>query len=757
MSDLDNAIKSINESSVKAENTASFLDDMSTFDDQSSVTNPNNGQVVASIPKQVKDRTDELFSAAESDINQAVSDAAQSATDAQDAADSIGRYQGLWPDTGGSAIKGDTYQTQVSGIPTGQYFTALQNTTVDPVGDDVNWREVVSVGSFSQYTDIVYRADGGNTALENMIASASVGENCICENGSRFKRMKNSSGSVSDFMPTSDINILDYMTTGSDFTQAMNKVADDVRGNLNWSVVIVASADIQIDGDVNLRGCDFDFSNVKITPSPSTGRIIMGNRSSSSRAPNQCLGDVIRDGETINLNDITNPSVLIKGAKGGRYQFGEISTLQIYSDTNSASSGDDTSNAYSRFIINHVYSMNLTTAPTTDGSLIQWINENKFEIVRITNLLIDGTYNHNHNVFSGSFEGVAKLKLESGQSNVFKNLRLESVAGSGVECSAQTWNNSFEKSYATFWGEGLQDGVATPYSDSGRGNMLHKPSDYKLRCVDILSITRGTAKTFERGNAPVTTVKSFYAGVGDSDSYYINGAFRNFYFSDMIPVQKGEFFLVNADGGSVFRHRWYFYDADGAPVDVNLTVNVDTSGNTAAVSGNSVGQGTNQQNSYIIILDDEIKYIRVSSSSGSGVSPFYMDWYTITAKSSFQNNRKWSHNSLISSQPAATDSSPAFGFASIGQVVESKSDSSYYKCVFSLMTTTVSGSGTSLVVDDGSGVSAGDIIGVKLSGSTHWTTVSSASGSNITLALQMPSNPIIGGTVTFNDWITVNN
>lgn len=144
MSDLDNAINSINASAAKAENTAGFLDDMSTFDDQSSVTNPNNGQTVASIPKQVKDRTDELFTAAESDINQAVADAEQSATDAQGAADSIGRYQGLWPDTGGIADKGDTYQTQVGGTPTGQYFTALQNTTVDPVGDDVNWRRVVS-------------------------------------------------------------------------------------------------------------------------------------------------------------------------------------------------------------------------------------------------------------------------------------------------------------------------------------------------------------------------------------------------------------------------------------------------------------------------------------------------------------------------------------------------------------------------------------------------------------------------------------
>ena len=74
--------------------------------------------------------------------------AAQSAAAAEAAVSGL-NYQGLWPDSGGIAEKGDTYQTQVSGTPTGQYFTALQNTTVDPVGDDVNWRTVVSFSSVS--------------------------------------------------------------------------------------------------------------------------------------------------------------------------------------------------------------------------------------------------------------------------------------------------------------------------------------------------------------------------------------------------------------------------------------------------------------------------------------------------------------------------------------------------------------------------------------------------------------------------------
>lgn len=97
--------------------------------------------------------------------------AAASATAAETAAQSSG-YAGLWPDTGGSALKGETWQTQAGGVPTGFYFLALQDTSVDPVGDNENWRETsdITPSSVPDYTDIVFKAFGGNSAIENMIA-----------------------------------------------------------------------------------------------------------------------------------------------------------------------------------------------------------------------------------------------------------------------------------------------------------------------------------------------------------------------------------------------------------------------------------------------------------------------------------------------------------------------------------------------------------------------------------------------------------
>ncbi|CAM0102067.1 hypothetical protein VPHPG9A1_0013 [Vibrio phage PG9A-1] len=99
---------------------------------------------------------------------------AASASDAKNIADSIGlnpigNYKGLWPDAGGSAKKEETWQTQANGVATGLYFTALRDTLIDPIADNTNWRAIVGGTSISQYTDIVYKASGGNSAIENMI------------------------------------------------------------------------------------------------------------------------------------------------------------------------------------------------------------------------------------------------------------------------------------------------------------------------------------------------------------------------------------------------------------------------------------------------------------------------------------------------------------------------------------------------------------------------------------------------------------
>jgi len=245
MSDLDNAIQSINTAAARTEGTTVFIDNLSTYDENSSITNPNNGVTVPSIAKQVKTRTDELFEGAESDINQSVADAAKSASDAEASALSLG-YQGLWPDTGGSAYKGDTYQTQVGGTPTGQYFTALQDTTVDPVGDDVNWRVIIGAGNFGSQevtatgtSESRTLADWQRQNLQNQIfdgvdAMLAAGDlleigQLYSTGGTTWKMLSKSDPVViGDFKEMTDVSVVDFGADPTGINDSLQAFIDAV-------------------------------------------------------------------------------------------------------------------------------------------------------------------------------------------------------------------------------------------------------------------------------------------------------------------------------------------------------------------------------------------------------------------------------------------------------------------------------------------------------------------------------------------------
>ncbi|AUR90488.1 coil containing protein [Vibrio phage 1.144.O._10N.286.45.B3] len=166
------------------------------------------------------------------EIHNTVDDPKSNAQFSNDIRTIAGEYRGLWPDTGGSANKGDTYQTQVSGTPTGQYFTALQNTTVDPVSDDVNWREVFSIATLPNYTCIVYKASGGNSAVDNMILNADVNQTS-CTGDTEWLRIGNANGDIKDYQCLSDkANLNDFgieLLSSSEFASTLNQIMTDLK------------------------------------------------------------------------------------------------------------------------------------------------------------------------------------------------------------------------------------------------------------------------------------------------------------------------------------------------------------------------------------------------------------------------------------------------------------------------------------------------------------------------------------------------
>ncbi|QZI93320.1 hypothetical protein SIPHO075v1_p0097 [Vibrio phage PS65A.1] len=89
----------------------------------------------------------------------------------------------------------------------------------DPSAPGSGWVLVnaLTSDSLSAYTDIVYKASGGNSAVENMIAgvpiSAKVGDSCKCEGGTEYKRSSIATGSITDFTLAGKVNPTDWGVT----------------------------------------------------------------------------------------------------------------------------------------------------------------------------------------------------------------------------------------------------------------------------------------------------------------------------------------------------------------------------------------------------------------------------------------------------------------------------------------------------------------------------------------------------------------
>lgn len=229
--------------------------------------------------------------------------ATEQAVIATEAADSIGRYQGLWPDTGGSADKGDTYQTQVSGTPTGQYFTALENTAVDPIGDNVTWRVVISnrsLGGVTNYqaASVADMVDG--VTLDNVQVWHAVGQVWRVK-GSELEVISTPVLSLDNFKPLTPITI--------------SALGIQPGGSLNSAFELIVShrlSDIIIDVDCISSGgiynIDFDLrvkQTAKITHA-GNAHFTLKNPTKNEILKDGSVGDLVRGGGYKTFADASN-------------------------------------------------------------------------------------------------------------------------------------------------------------------------------------------------------------------------------------------------------------------------------------------------------------------------------------------------------------------------------------------------------------------------------------------------------------------
>jgi len=523
-------------------------------------------------------------------------------------------------------------------------------------------------------------------------------------------------------------------------------ISDDIDSFLNvqgFPSILIPKGTYYLSGNVDFRSSFLHAIDAKIVLTDTDNYITLGGLSSASDNPKQHLKSILRS--TAN----TNPEVIIMGAKGQHITIERCTYVQLMADSDATNAG---SIAYSTFDFKYVNKIHLTTNPAPAGSLVQWINENIFNLNRVKEVLIEGTYVHNHNIFNaGSFESGAIINIVNGSSNCFYNIRGESGISVTFESGAsfnkiiRTWSSSSVQFFREIGTE--------PIVDNGVGNY------YKLE----YSLERDTIVTGSISCKDVILNNQVHHPYILPTLHYIRGnaTFQFMFSTDFVQVRKNDVLgFVTDNVLSEYRFYLEFYDVNKKPLNITLNTHYLSSGMTT-VSGNIANSSATGMSAAMIISSD-VKYVIFKVYSGSsGEIADQKSSEIITYIRRMPSSSTISYDGTTSPDIKypkihLVTSAIIQGFAPLGYLARNTTSSINYFCSFSLKTAVNANhvtSDTVITLSVVTGISSGFIIGILLDNmETHWSSVVSIAGSNVTIANPLPSNASIGCFVGVNNW-----
>lgn len=520
-------------------------------------------------------------------------------------------------------------------------------------------------------------------------------------------------------------------------------------------MLLRANGAIRIASDVNLRRIAVDFESATVTLFGGA-KLIIGGHASTTETRTQKFGSIVRNGGAT-----STPTVRMMGSKDQFVSIQACDYLQIYADTDVTG---DSSIAYCTFNLGKIDKLELATNPAPVGSVIQWINENHFFVQRIADLIISGTYQHNHNKFyGGTFESGSKITFNVGRNNYIYGARFEN--GATVTLSAGTERNvivnTWDSSTSNF------DDVGATVIDEGFDNVVL--DDFALyrhgETVASASINDTVLDTYAGSTAGRTP---------DLQRIIANSAAVTILDSEFLPVAAGDYFRwvslgasgSIADTNARYRPRIEFYDAKLRPVPASLDFILTTGGVFSVVTGNAIGSGSNQSGAVAAILPAAIiagvAFVKVKWNSNSPRTPSISQAVDLRivryTKDSDLYRGLPGRVAIDARKDAPVSGMPTKGFAPIGYTAKHINGSATYTCTLSVDTslTAVAVSGaTSVTVASAPGVDLSDIVGINLDdGTTHWTTVASVAGATVGIVNPIPSNAAANQRVVFVRWVT---
>jgi hypothetical protein len=415
------------------------------------------------------------------------------------------------------------------------------------------------------------------------------------------------------------------VVTPQDFGAVGNGTADDTTALVNAIQFALANGRLlygigsyRITSPVSFRRVGVNFSRATIRVDHGGVGVFIGGNASAGNNPTQYFNEIRRQSGTSTFD---TPTVRAMGVKGQHVTVHLTDYFQVYADTDPSTPGGRDQNyscAYSTFVLKFISTIELAGNPNSTGNRIQWINENFFFLNRSSRLLINGTYDHNNNIFfGGTFEGNAEIRMDVGRSNHMRGVRLEGSPSIyfGPDVTDCTVENSWSSSNHRYPTGGIS------VVNEGKACSYLSVYNYMYPVRPVTAFSNETLQ-FDGTKYNVQRVSN----ISISPTSLSVGSFTQFFQTGLIPVrgdQEDTIFYCRISGGVTGGIR---IRVDGFDEDGNALVPAGGDWQADGVGGREFGQVdasvNNSSGRNFFIRRNEARFVRITVNSGGTATSF---------------------------------------------------------------------------------------------------------------------------------------
>lgn len=248
------------------------------------------------------------------------------------------------------------------------------------------------------------------------------------------------------------------------------------------------------------------------------------------------------------INKVTGMTIKIQGVKNGNTTINYAPHVLLWADGDIP---EISSIAYSKFSLGYVEKLEFNS----QGGAIGWINENQFFGGRFQELVIDGNYPHNHNIFYNPTFEYTTVHIKNGSSNHFYNCRMEGTNALLFDLGSHS--NIILQSWTPEWGGDLNGNVyANPnvtITDMGINNNFISQYDLLL-AKDIIYAINPQSENINLDHI-----------TRNEHTLELTMGWNNLFETDFIKVDKALGFQFYSDE-ALFRLQLYIYDENKLPI-----------------------------------------------------------------------------------------------------------------------------------------------------------------------------------------------